>query len=414
MIQLNTRIAGRYLVARKSHNLINIITLISATGVAVGTFALIVVLSVFNGFDQVISGMINAVSPDMVVLPKQGKVLQADSATLARLARIAGVEGVSRVLEEDALFVNGQMQHLGRIKGVESYYQHSGNFDSITQYGSFVLKANGLSFAIAGTGVAWYLGLNPSESDKLLTVYVPRRGDPTRFSPDQGFNSMSINVADVFASQQDFDSRYVYVPFDWAAQLLEYQNQASGVELFVRAGAKLNRIRAEAATLFDDKVIIKDRFEQQETLYRIMRTEKYAIFIILTFILFMATFNVVGSLTMIIVDKQKDSNVLRFLGLPLSALRQLFIIEGIFISLAGALTGLVSGILLVSAQEKFGLLKLGGGQGAFVIDAYPVELRFADIGAVLITVVAIGLLASAYAVRFAMRDGKGLAALLKN
>lgn len=414
MIQLVTRIAGRYLVARKSHNLINIITLISATGVAVGTFALIVVLSVFNGFDQVISGMINAVSPDMVVLPKQGKVLQADSATLARLAHIAGIEGVSRVLEEDALFVNGQKQHLGRIKGVESYYQHSGNFDSITQYGSFVLKANGLSFAIAGAGVAWYLGLKLSESDKLLTVYVPRRGDPTRFSPDQGFNSMSINVADVFASQQDFDSRYVYVPFDWAAQLLEYQNQASGVELFVRAGAKLNRIRTEAATLFDDKVIIKDRFEQQETLYRIMRTEKYAIFIILTFILFMATFNVVGSLTMIIVDKQKDSNVLRFLGLPLSALRQLFIIEGIFISLAGAFTGLVTGILVVSVQEKFGLLKLGGGQGAFVIDAYPVELGFADIGAVLITVVAIGLLASAYAVRFAMRDGKGLAALLKN
>jgi ABC-type lipoprotein release transport system permease subunit len=414
MIQLIIRIAGRYLKARKSQNLINIITLISAAGVAVGTFALIVVLSVFNGFDQVISGMINAVSPDLVILPKEGKVLQTDTTTLTRLAGLPGVAGISRVIEEDALFVNGSKQHLGRIKGVESYYQSSGRFDTITQHGRFVLNANGFSFAIAGSGVVWYLGLNPAESDKLLTIYVPIRGDPSQFSPDQGFNSMSLRVADVFASQQDYDSRYVYVPFDWAAQLLEYQTEANAIELFVNAGAKLSPIRSQVATIFDDMVVIKDRFEQQETLYRIMRTERWAIFIILAFILFMATFNVVGSLTMIIVDKQKDSNVLRFLGLPLSAIRELFVVEGIFISLAGALTGLLSGILVVSVQEKFGLLKLGGGQGAFVIDAYPVELRLVDIGVVMLTVVTIGLLASVYAVRYALRDAKVQAALLKN
>lgn len=414
MFRLITQIAGRYLVARKSHNLINIITLISAIGVAVGTFALIVVLSVFNGFDKVITGMINAVSPDLVILPKEGKVFELDSSDVSKLLTITGIEGVSRMLEEDALFVNGPKQHLGRIKGVESFYQHSGRFDSITQHGRFVLNANGLPFAIAGTGVAWYLGINPGESSQPLMVYVPRRGDPTRFSPDKGFSSKPIVVADVFASQQDFDSRYLFVPFDWATQLLEYQNEVSGIELFVKPGANLSRIRTAIGASMGNEVLLKDRFEQQETLYRIMRTEKWAIFIILTFILFMATFNVVGSLTMIIVDKQKDSSVLRFLGLPLSALRHLFVLEGIYIALAGAFTGLLTGIIVVLTQEKFGLLKLGGGEGAFVIDAYPVELRFTDVGAVLLTVVAVGLFASAYAVWFAMRDAKVQAALLKN
>ena len=414
MIRLITKIAGRYLVARKSHNLINVITLISAVGVGVGTFALIVVLSVFNGFDKVISGMINAVSPDFVVMPQSGKVFPADSADLARIAEIPGVAGVSRMLEEDALFVNGSRQHLGRIKGVESFYQQSGRFDSITLHGRFVLEAQGINFAIAGTGVAWYLGLNPSESSQLLMVYVPRRGDPTRFSPEQGFSSMPIAVADVFASQQDFDSRYLFVPYEWAAQLLEYENEVSGIEIFVQPGTKTGRLRSDLSAQLGHGVIIKDRFEQQETLYRIMRTEKWAIYIILSFILFMAAFNVVGSLTMIIIDKRKDSSVLRFLGLPMSALRRMFVLEGVFIALAGALTGLLSGILVVSVQERFGLLKLGGGQGAFVIDAYPVELKLYDVGAVLLTVIVIGLLASSYAVWFAMRDDKVQAAMLKN
>ncbi len=414
MFRLINDIARRYLVARKSHNLINIITLISAIGVAVGTFALIVVLSVFNGFDKVITGMINAVSPDLVILPKEGKVFESDTALLEKLLSINGVEGVSRMLEEDALFVNGPKQHLGRIKGVESFYQHSGRFDSITLHRRFVLNANGLPFAIAGTGVAWYLGLSTGEAGQPLLVYVPRRGDPTRFAPDQGFNSKPVVVADVFASQQDFDSRYLFVPYDWAVQLLEYQKEVSGIEVFIKPGANPGRVRSAIMASIDKDKIVKDRFEQQETLYRIMRTEKWAIFIILTFILFMATFNVVGSLTMIIVDKQKDSTVLRFLGLPLAALRGLFVLEGIYISLAGAFTGLLAGVIIVFAQEKFGLLKLGGGEGAFVIDAYPVELRLADIGAVLLTVGAVGLLASAYAVWFAMRDVKLESSLLKH
>lgn len=414
MFQLINHIARRYLVARKSHNLINIITLISALGVAVGTFALIVVLSVFNGFDKVITGMINAVSPDLVILPKTGKVFPADSSTLLKISAIKGVEGVSRMLEEDALFVNGPKQHLGRIKGVEAYYQQSGRFDSITQHGSFVLEANGLPFAVAGTGVAWYLGLNPGKSGEPLVIYVPRRGDPSRFSPDQGFNSRAVMVADVFASQQDFDSRYLFVPFRWASQLLEYHDEVSGIEVFVKPGVNVSRIRSEIRNAIGNELLVKDRFEQQETLYRIMRTEKWAIFIILTFILFMATFNVVGSLTMIIVDKQKDSSILRFLGLPASALRKLFVIEGIYISLAGALAGLFTGIAVVFVQEKFGLLKLGGGQGAFVIDAYPVELRPGDVMAVLLTVLVVGLLASAYAVWFGMRDAGLRASLLKN
>lgn len=413
-MSLIASIARRYLLARKSHNLINIITIISALGVAVGTFALIVVLSVFNGFDKVITGMINAVSPDLVIRPEQGKVMQADSAMLQTLLKIEGVEGVSRVLEEDALFVNGPKQHLGRIKGVESFYQLSGRFDSITRHGRFVLEANGLPFAIAGTGVAWYLGLNPDESAPPLMVYVPRRGDPSRFSPDQGFSSQAVMVADVFASQQDFDSRYMFVPFDWAARLLEYTHEASAVEVFVRQGAKPARVRAAIRNQLGNGLVVRDRFEQQETLYRIMRTEKWAIFIILTFILFMASFNIVGSLTMIIVDKQKDSGVLRFLGLPLYMLRRLFVLEGIYISLVGAVAGLVSGILVVLLQQWFGLLKLGGGQGAFVIDAYPVELRLGDVISVLITVAAIGMLASAYAVWFGLRNGNLRAADLKN
>lgn len=414
MLKLIYSIAQRYLVARKSHNLINLITLISTTGVAVGTFALIVVLSVFNGFDKVISAMVNSTAPDLLLAPSFGKTLHADSALLAELTRIPGVEGVSRILEEDALFVMGSKQHLGRIKGVESFYQHSGRFDTIAHQGRFLLRANDLSFAMAGSGVAWYLGLQPGETSDPIVVYVPRRGDPSRFTLEEGFNSLPIRVAGVFASQQDFDSRYIFVPYDWAARLLEYDLQASSVEVFLSDGASLPRIRSQIMALMDQTVVIKDRMEQQETLYRIMRTEKWAIFIILSFILLMATFNVVGSLTMIIIDKKKDSHVLRFLGMPASALRMLFLLEGIFIALAGALAGLLSGMLVITLQERFGLLKLGGGKGAFVIDAYPVELRPGDIVAVMITVLLIGLLASGYAVFFAMRNTKINPAFFKN
>jgi len=396
-------IAKRYLLAKKSHNLINIITGVSVAGIAVGAFALIVVLSVFNGFEKVISGMVNSVAPHFVIEPKTGKTLKLDAFPIDKLKAVQGIFAVSPVIEEDALFRYNERQHIGRIKAVSAVYQEQGLIDSTLVDGSFVTLAGTKNFAVIGAGVAWYLGVSMNNLAEPLIVYAPRRGDPSRFTLDQGFVSRPVQIAGVYASQQEFDVKYIYVDFNWASDLLEYSGEATAIEVFALHSANTKRLQLQIEELSGDSYHVKNRMQQQETLYKILKAEKWAIFIILTFILIMATFNVIGSLTMLIVEKQKDRAILHSLGAGKSLIRKLFVTEGLLISVTGGLLGLLIGVAVILIQQYFGLLKLGGS-GAFVIDAYPVWLRLEDVTAVFLTVLVIGGVSSVITVYQALKN----------
>ena len=400
-------IAKRYLLARKSHNLINIITWISVAGVSVGAFALIVVLSVFNGFELVISQMVNQLSPDLIIEAESGKTIKLQTFPFGQLEQLEGVEGIVRIIEEDALFRYGNRQHVGVVKGVSEGYELYTHMDSILIQGSAALEWNGEQFALIGSGVAWYLDLNPRNPAALLQVLVPARGNPSTMQFEQAFNENAISVSGTFSLQQELDATHVFVPYDWAAQMMDYEGLATSIAVFAK-NAPIDDLKTEVKKLLGDGFLVKDQFEQQETLYRIMRSEKWAIYVILTFILIMATFNVIGSLSMLIVDKRKDINVLKYLGADQGFLKRLFLIEGMMISVLGGFIGMFTGILLVLAQERFGLLKLGGEAGAFVIDAYPVQLVWGDVFMVSFTVLIVGGLSAVFTVHKALKRIKTL------
>jgi len=396
-------IAKRYLLAKKSHNLINIITMISVVGVGVGAFALIVVLSVFNGFEMVISSMVNQLSPDLVIEPVKGKTIKLADFPETQIQALPEVNQLIKILQEDALFRYDDKQHVGVIKGVSEPYTEVSQIDSLITVGDAILQFEQKRFAIAGAGVAWYLGINPRNPAALMQVYLPSRGNPSSFQFEQSFNQASIQVAGVFASQQELDGTLVIVPFDWAAELMEYDQEVTSIELFTHPGARIDGLKKSLKTLLGEDFTIKDRIEQQETIYQIMKSEKWAIFIILSFILVMATFNIIGSLSMLIVDKRKDIQVLKILGADKTFLSRLFLTEGMLIAVLGGLIGLLAGVLLVLLQQEFGLLKLGSEAGAFVIDAYPVQLKIQDVMVVLATVTTIGGVAAVITVKMALK-----------
>lgn len=392
-------IAKRYLVAKKSHNLINIITLISVVGVGVGAFALIVVLSVFNGFEKVITEMITAVSADLVIEPKTGKYFNSEDLKFESIESVPGIAFAVKVVEEDALFRYKDKQHIGKLKGVSLNYQTTGIFDSLMINGNFIIENETGEYAIAGAGVGWFLGLNTRNPAALLTVYVPKRGDPSSFSFEQAFNFRSLPVSGVFNSKQEMDETHVIVPIGFASELLGSQNEMTSIELFASKSVNLDMLQEKVESIVGNGFTVKNNMQQQETLYQIMRSEKWAIFFILTFILILATFNVIGSLTMLIVDKRKDIGILRKLGATPQLIKKLFLTEGVLITLSGGILGLVLGIAVVLVQQYFGLLKLGSETGTFIIDAYPVELKLMDIFKVFGVVFVIGWLSSVYTVR---------------
>lgn len=278
--------------------------------------------------------------------------------------------------------------------------------DDIIYDGEFILEKDFFQFAVLGAGVAWYLDVNIHNSSTELQVFAPRAGAGQLISLDQGFNSRSIRPVGVFSSQQEYDARYVYAPLSWVQDILGQENRISSVEVFLEKNASVKTVKQQLSKLYGPEFSIRNRMEQQQSLYKIIRSEKWAVFIILTFILIMATFNVIGSLTILIVDKQKDRGILKSFGASDSLISRIFLSEGLLIAVAGGLSGLLAGIIIVGLQQQFGLLKLSGQSGAFVIDAYPVHLLFSDILAVFAIVLLIGGLSSLYTVRQAMRKTK--------
>ncbi len=399
-MQLAFFIAKRYLISKKSHNLINAISIISVVGLAVGTIALIVVLSVFNGFEDVIKSLYVTFNADLQITPANGKTIHYKSFPYNKINEIDGVKGVSEIVEEDALFKYNNKQHIARIKGVSDNFIPLSQIDTMTVNGSFVLREGKTNFAVVGAGIAWHLDIYPQNITKLLSIYVPRRGNASSFNFSNAFNNKAVHPTGVFSVQQEFDEKYVFVPIDFARELLDYTDEVTSVEVRFSADADVSEIQQKVENILGNDFVVKNRSQQNESLFKILRSEKSAIFLILVFILILSSFNMIGSLSILILEKNKDIRVLASMGANLKLIKKIFFTEGILISLLGSTSGLLIGFIILYLQQNYGLLQLGGGDGAFVIAAYPVKIQFMDFVYVFFTVLSIGLIATIYPVQY--------------
>ncbi len=385
--------------AKKSHNIINVISGISLLGVTVGTMALIIVLSVFNGFEQLIVSLFNSFNPDLVITTKKGKTFHFDDFPSSEIKSIPGVYVLTQVVEENALLKYRDKQYIATIKGVSDEFESMTGLDTMLIEGTFNLTERGHPRMIMGAGVSYYLGANPKDILNPITVYLPRREGKMSASVDQVFKSKPIFPSAIFSIQQDFDTKYAVIPIAFARDLLDYTDEVTAVELGVEPGFDVDKIKKSIKEVLGSNYVVKNRFEQQELLYKIMQSEKWAIFLILTFILIIATFNVISSLTMLILDKKKDIAILHSMGANNQLIKRIFLLEGTMISIGGAMLGLILGGLISLLQQEFGIISLGGGGGTFVVDAYPVQIQLLDFAIVFATVIILGLIAAWYPVK---------------
>lgn len=396
-MKLSLYIAKRYLFAKKSRNAINVISGISVAGVMVGTMALITVLSVFNGLETMVKGIFNTSDPEIRITPVKGKVFVPDALTLAQLGKINGVKAWAEVLEENALLKYEDQQYIATIKGVSDNYRDVTDLDTAMWDGEFKLKDQNRMYAVAGLGVANYLGMRLNFVSPLC-VYIPRRTASINASPETAFVRKYISFSGIFAVEQDFDSKYIFTPIEFLRDLLEYKKEVSSLEVKLTPGADIKKVQKSVEQLFGKEFRVQNRYQQQELFYRVMKAERLAIFVILTFILIIASFNIIGSLTMLIIEKEHDIEILKSLGADNQLIKKIFIFEGWLISFIGTMAGLILGFIVCFIQQHYGIIKLSGE--SLLIDTYPVEMRIADFLIVAATVMAIGYWAAWYPVRY--------------
>ena len=394
-------IAKRYLFAKKSHNAINIISAISLAGVTIGTMALIIVLSVFNGFDHLIQTLFNSFDPDLKITVVAGKSFQTDDEKLSQLSKISGIVAWSKVVEENALLKYGEKQYIATIKGVDKNYPLINKLDSCITEGSFTLEDEKGRYAVIGQGIQYYLQVGLKFITPLV-IYVPKKSATISMNPENAFNQKYIYPSGVFNILQDYDSKYVLVPLSFAQDLLDDSLSITALEIRTTKNKNIDQIQNDVQQLFGSKFSVKNRFQQKELFYRIMKYEKWAIFMILSFILAIASFNIVGSLSMLIIEKKKDISTLHSIGADGQFLRRVFLYEGIMISFFGAFLGLCLGLIICWLQITFGIVKFPSS-GSFIINAYPVDIKAVDVVFVLITVLLIGYLAAWYPVRYIIK-----------
>jgi lipoprotein-releasing system permease protein len=397
-VKLSFYIAKRYLFARKSRNAINIISGISVAGVSVGTMALIIILSVFNGLEGMVRTIFNTFDPELKITAAEGKVFTPDSLKLAKLGTLEGVAVYSMTLEENALVRYEEKQYIASVKGVEDNYPEVTGLDSAMVDGEFRLRSSGgRPEAVVGAGVANFLGLNINFIAPLQ-LWVPRRTGSVNLDPEDAFIKKFISPSGVFQIEQDFDSKYVLIPLDFARDLLEYDKEVSSIEIKTVITADQEKVKKSIMKIFGSDFIVQDRLQQQAVFYKVMRSERLAIFIILTLILLIASFNIIGSLTMLIIEKERDIEILKSLGADNSLIRKIFISEGWLISIIGAAAGLLLGFIICWLQMRFGFIKLNGE--TMVLKSYPVALKLKDFIIVPATVLLIGYWAAWYPVRY--------------
>lgn len=402
-MKLPLYIAKRYLLAKKSHNAINIISLISLTGVALGTMALIIVLSVFNGFDNLVRSLINSFNPDLKISLAEGKTFIPDDEIIKTLKNTAGIFDFALILEDKALVRYDEQQTIADVRGVSSNYFRISGLDSMIIEGNSSLYDEYGSNAIIGQGIKVFLNVMLN-SPRQIIMYAPRRLSQMPLDPNQALTRRYLQPSGVFSIEQDFDTRYIIVPLEFALDLFDYKsNEVSSIEVKINEGHKASAIQSDLKTSLGDRFIVQNRYEQNEIFYKTMQTEKWAIFLILVFILAVASFNVIGTLTMLIIEKKKDIVTLRNLGADTSLIRKIFLLEGWLVSAIGATAGTAAGLLICWIQITFEPIKLQGS-GSFIIDAYPVMVNLPDVFITIAVVLFVGFLAAWYPIHYLSKN----------
>ena len=399
-------IARRYLFSKKSTNVINIISAISVVGVAVATMALVVTLSVFNGFSDLVATLFTAFDPQIEITPTEGKSAPADDPILTEIKALPEVAVATECVEDQAMAVYNGRQAMVQIKGVED------NFDELTHIreilwgqGTFELHAANLNYGIVGIRLAEQLGTG-AHFDTPIQIYAPRReGQLDMSDPSDGFVQDELYSPDVVfeVMQAKYDRNYILTSIGFARRLFFRQGEVSSLELRLKPGSDFEKTKARMKEICGDRYRVLDRYEQQDDTFRIMKIEKLIAYIFLTFILMVACFNIIGSLSMLIIDKKDDVVTLRNLGATDSQITRIFLFEGRMISAIGAVIGILLGLLLCWIQQTFGIISLGSSEGSFIINAYPVSVHPWDIVIIFVTVLVVGFLAAWYPVRYFSR-----------
>ncbi len=390
-------IAKRYLFSKKSHNLINILSGISVAGVTIGAMALIVVLSVFNGLESLISSMYNSFDPDLKIETTIGKTFNINTFPIQKLSKIDGIANYSEIVEENALLRYKNKQQIVQIKGVDNKFAKVSKIGNGIVEGNFILQKGNVNFMVLGYGIYDMLGIQLNDFATSVSVYIPKRSKTISIDPTEAFNNEQIIPSGAFSIQQDFDTKIVIVPLRFARKMLDYTTEVTALEIDLKSGFDADKVQSEVEKLIGKGYIIKNRFQQEEMFYKIIKTEKFAGILILSFILLIAAFNIVGSLSMLIIEKKKDIAILRSLGASNILIKRIFIFEGLLISLSGAFVGMILGGLICWIQQHFGVIPLEGS-GSFVVKYYPIQLQLLDFAKVTGIVFVIGLLSTLYTV----------------
>lgn len=391
-------IARRYLFSKKSHNAINIISMVSVCGVVVVTIALVCILSVFNGFNDIVAGLFSNLEPDLKITPATGKVFDPSITEIQAIREMKEVTVFSETLEENALIRCRDRQVIGIVKGVDPHYAQLTQIDSVLVDGRFSLREDVVDYATLGMGLAYSLGVRVGFVSPI-EICAPKRDK--KINTNNLISSLDVEYAYINGifriNQSVYDDSYIFVPIELTRSLFRYEKEVSAIELKLTAGADVSSVKKEIKTLIGDSYIVQDRYEQQEASYKMMQIEKIMTFLILSFILAIALFNLVGSLSMLMIEKQNDVQTLRKMGANERLIQQIFLFEGWMISGFGAVIGIIIGLILCFLQMKYGWIRLGEG-AAFIIDAYPVRVIFWDILIVLITVLSVGFFSAWYPV----------------
>lgn len=374
LLKLISFIAFRYLFSKKSRNIINIISVISAVTVMVITAALVILLSAFNGLEAWVISLFNQADPELKIELVTGKTFESDSLLLSKIQGVEGVKTVSPVLEDNAMFIYGEKQYIGVLKGIQPNNPAYAGIEPLMLDGDPEIFADSSGYALLGAGVAGILGLNLDNAMRRLVIYFPKRGKKVDlFNP---FRSIALFPAGVFSIQQDYDSKYVWIPLDLAQEVLDADNMLTAYEIELQTGANDESVKKQIQQQLPSTLTVKTRLEQQAVFYKVFQTERLILTVILSFILLLASFNIFGALTMLLVEKRRDTAVLRSLGFSINQIRSIFWTQGFLISLAGCLAGLLLGISVCVVQMQTGIIKIGPQEGA---PPYPVILEAGDV-----------------------------------
>lgn len=377
-------IAKRYLISKKSHNAINIISMIAVTSVCIASMSMVVILSAFNGLSDLVKSLYNSFSAEIKITPASGKTFLADNESIQKLKNIENIAFYNEVVEAKALLKYKEKQSIATVKGVSADFLGMTRFDTLIYDGEFNISKNNM---IMGKGIYYLLQANVNDFSNPITLFAPKRGQTNSIDPNDGLNEIKLYPAGTFTINDDFDNNYIITSIRNARTLFDYNKEITSIEIGLKNKSKLKETQKEIETLLGNEFIIENKDQQNALIFKTMKSEKLWTFIILIFILLIATFNIIGSVSMLIIEKKKDITILRNLGADISSIKKIFLTEGLMISATGALLGLTLGIIVCLIQIHFSVVSFSEG---FVVDAYPIKISISDILLILLMVLAIG------------------------